>query len=99
MKYLFLVFLFGCVSEKEKKEAVKLKVETMLYAESLQPEGKLFMYSCINGEYYSYKIYRCLRESREQCAISVLKPNDNSILKTAAGVAIGYGAVKMLTGK
>jgi hypothetical protein len=99
MKFLFLVLLFGCVSEKEKKEAVKLKVETMLYIESLQPEGKLFMYSCINGHYYAYSIYQCLKEYRGQYTISASKPNDNSILKTAAGVAIGYGAVKMLTGK
>lgn len=71
-------------------------------------EEKVFFDNCIrvNSSYthsfrevYFVECLRSVREEYKDCSHHSTGDSGTSILKTAVGTAVGYGAIKMLTGR
>jgi hypothetical protein len=95
MKFLLLLLLASCNQTGREEELSTLQKK---YLASLDLEGAVFMESCLDGSERNYVFYHC-QEKYFNRNRPTQQSNGNSIMKTAAGVALGYGAVKVLTGK
>lgn len=95
MKYLILILLFGCEPMKEKKWIPTPAQQA--YLDQLSLEGRAYMDSCLckAGDCLSM----CIREYKKLGVPETKSGNGQSVLKTAAGTALGYGAAKLILGK
>ena len=102
MKFLTIVFiLFLSCNEQKKEVKPKVKGKDQLteiqvnFLKSASLEFQAYMDTCLEGNYEEMYTY---------CYKNFLKINNgcskgSSVLKAAAGTAIGIGAAKMILGK
>lgn len=95
MKFFILILLIACEPYKRVTGKDKLTEVQKQYLAKSSLEIQAFMDSCLDSEYYTLDM--CLEKYKK---MGVVQPSSGaSVLKTAAGVAIGYGAAKMILGK
>lgn len=94
-----LLTLTSCV-EREPFKRVFTETEKE-YFKTLPLEQKVYMEGCLTTEYMTTAL--CISQMRKMYMPVVVSPSgestSSSIIKTAVGTAIGYGAVKLITGK
>lgn len=94
MKYLIvLVLLSGC----SKEESRTFSFDELEHRKTLTLSERILMDDCLN-KYDSVSYAHCMRLTLKPEHQVTQQSNGQSVLKTAAGVALGYGAVKMITG-
>jgi len=105
MKYLILILLISCNQEKTKKsEKVETPFETEYtkYLKYLPTGDRAFMLSCMDGLTSASfpHCYKSLASVSNGCPSDKSSESTGStILKTATGTALGYGAAKLILGK
>jgi hypothetical protein len=99
MKLFLLVLLVLSVScEKPKPFVRKYTLSETGYIGTLDLESKIIMDDCLKEKYYS--VADCIKKLHavKNPPAVVHEDSGSSIINTAAGMALGYGAVNMLTG-
>lgn len=97
MKFLLLILMVSCVERPIATGHTKLTATQKEYLAGSTLEVRAYMDSCLDSQFRYFD--NCLEAYKEMGKIQSSSGSSNSILKTAAGTAIGIGAAKLILGK
>ena len=96
MKYLLLLTLIACGQNPEVSQMEKLTLNQKEFLAQASLEARAYFDSCLSK---SYKDFEYCFERFKSFGVTEKHYKGSSVLKTAAGTALGYGAAKMIIGK
>lgn len=99
MKWLIFLILVSCDCKPLKPFKRVLTEDQTYYRSELDLENRIVLDGCLESKYNSFAgCISSLPKNRKQ-VVYTKEGGGNSIMKTAVGTAVGYGAAKLILGK